>query len=145
LGQEPPTHFVGRPKAAEVSSIGVMPMASAPQMAVAHSQAFRDAAKWYNVYILVRRTNLKSLLHVGDPDCVAKRLDCKAKTAQNDYQHPRYGLKRVAGLVVDPTITGQAAFEGAKKYHAAIREWGKFAAAMLDPAIVTLEGQRPLT
>jgi hypothetical protein len=120
-------------------------MASTPQMTLAHSQAFRDAAKLYNVYILVRRTNLKSLLRVGDPHCVAKRLDCKAKTAQNDYQHPSFGLKSVAGLVVDPTITGQAAFEGTNKYGAAMREWGRFATAMLDPAILTLQGQRRLT
>jgi hypothetical protein len=123
----------------------MMPMASKPQMAEAHSQAFRDAAKRYKVYILVRRTNLKSLLLIRDPDCVAKRLDCKAKTAQNDYQHPKFGLKSVAGLVVDPTITGQAAFQGPNKYIAAIQEWGKFATVMLDPAILTMEGQRRLT
>lgn len=120
-------------------------MAAAPQMAEAHSQAFRDAARRYNVYILVRRTNLQSLSYIGDPNCVAKRLDCKAKTAQNNYQHPRFGPKKVAGLVVDPIVTGRAAFDGQKKYDSAIREWGKFASAMLDPAILTFEAQRRLT
>ena len=119
-------------------------MASAPQMSEACSKAFRDAAKLYSVYILVRRTNLKSLRYIGDPGCIAKRLDCKAKTAQNDYQHPRFGFKKVAGLVVDPTLTGRDAFDGPKKYDAATREWAKFT-SMLDPAISTLEGQRRLT
>jgi len=119
-------------------------MASAPQMSEACSKAFRDAAKLYDVYILVRRTNLKSLRYIGDPGCVAKRLDCKAKSAQNDYLHPRFGFKKVAGLVVDPTLAGRDAFGDPKKYDAAMREWAKFA-AMLDPAVSTLEGQRQLT
>jgi len=93
----------------------------------------------------VRRTNLKSLAHIGDKACVPKRLDCKAKTADRDYTHPKYGPKSVAGLVVDPTITGRDAFASDDKFAKAEAEWTKFAKEMLDEAVKTHEGQRKLT
>lgn len=126
-------------------------MAYVPQMTASQSQAFQDAAKRFNVYILVRRTNLRSLDYVGDSACVPKRLDCKAKTADSNYVHKLFGHKTVAGLVVDPTITGRDAFNSSKKYDSAIAEWKGdenrpgFVASMLDPGILTLDGQRKLT
>lgn len=120
-------------------------MAFMPQMKPAHAEAFKNAAKLYGVYILVRRTNLRSLDHIGDPACVPKRLDCKAKTATHDFHHPRFGYKRTAGLVVDPTIITRAAFSSDARYADALREWAGFAREMIDPAVATLEGQKRLT
>jgi hypothetical protein len=116
-----------------------------PQMRPEHAQAFREAARIFDVYILVRRTNLASLAHVGAADCVPKRLDCKAKTADQDYVHPQHGPKKVAGLVVDPTLTGPAAFATGKKHASALKEWAKFSATMLHPAMATPEGQKAKT
>ena len=111
----------------------------------AYQRAFSKAATWFKVYILVRRTNLMSLPYVGLPGFVAKRLDCKAKTADSHYVHPQFGPKTVAGLVVDPTITGPDAFLTQRKYEAALQEWRGFAATMLDPAVLTQAGQSGLT
>jgi hypothetical protein len=106
---------------------------------------FQAASRHFNVFILVRRTNLMSLKYVGDANCVPKRLDCKAKTADADYLHPKFGNKEVAGLVVDPTITGHGAFRSRRKYDSAIKEWSNFAARMLDPKVLSFEGQKALT
>ena len=110
-----------------------------------YRQAFSAAAKWFNVYILVRRTNQMSLQYVGKNGFVPKRLDCKPKTADSDYVHPQYGPKQTAGLVVDPTTTGRGAFNSSRKYDSAMLEWRGFAATMLDPAVLALEGQKKLT
>jgi len=106
---------------------------------------FREAARLYHVFIIVRRTNLMSLQHIGDSAYVPKRLDCKAKTADSNYTHPKYGMIQSAGLVVDPTIAGLTAFKSLWKYHDALKEWGKFSASMIDPAVAKFEGQRALT
>ena len=116
-----------------------------PPMKTSHVKAFRDAARIYNVFILVRRTNLASLQYIGDPAYVAKRLDCKAKTADINIVHPQHGVIECGGLVADPTITGPRAFNSEKKYASALDEWRKFAATMIHPAVATHEGQRRLT
>ena len=116
-----------------------------PQMKPQHALAFKKAAKLYGVHILVRRTNLASLQHIGDPMCVPKRLDCKAKTADADFVDAAYGPKSSAGLVVDPTIAGAKAFLTKRKYESACREWVRFAETMIDHRASTLAGQRALT
>jgi hypothetical protein len=108
-------------------------------------QAFKKAAQLYGVYVLVRRTNLASLRHIGDPMCVPKRLDCKAKTADADFVDPKYGPKDSAGLVVDPMIAGAGAFHTKKKYESATKKWKEFSEAMIDKRVATYEGQRALT
>lgn len=60
---------------------------------------FLEAARQFQVWILVRRTNRASLEYIARAGYVPKRIDCKAKTADIDI--PPYKL---AGLVVDPTI-----------------------------------------
>jgi len=60
---------------------------------------FLEAARKFQVWILVRRTNVASLQYIGKPGYMPKRIDCKAKTADVDI--PPY---RLAGLVVDPNI-----------------------------------------
>ncbi|NNM74719.1 hypothetical protein [Enterovirga aerilata] len=86
---------------------------------------FAEAARWFEVYILVRATNPHSLPYMSKEGYSAKRLDCKAKTADLDViLNGR--LYKTAGLVVDPNMVGFAAFKGGK--HAkAVEEWGKFA------------------
>ncbi|MGQ0483998.1 MAG: hypothetical protein ACT4SY_01390 [Hyphomicrobiales bacterium] len=116
-----------------------------PQMKATHARAFLGAAKLYDVYILVRRTNFMSLRYIGEPGFVAKRLDCKAKTADLDYLHPQHGVIECAGLVVDATIAGAAAYSKPEKYGSALSEWKGFADTMIRPEVRTLEGQRRLT
>jgi hypothetical protein len=115
------------------------------QMTPEQAKVFIAAAKLYGVYILVRRTNPASLERVSDPMCVPKRLDCKAKTADKDYVHPKFGPKRTAGLVVDPTVTGPFAFRTNAKYEEAMKQWADFSRHMLDPAVGSFENQRKLT
>ena len=84
-----------------------------------------EAAKFYDVYILVRRTNTESVQYIGRQGYRAKRLDCKAKTADFSVRIAE-GFKEVAGLVVDPTIEGfERAFKPGKLIEAK-EEWKKF-------------------
>lgn len=112
-------------------------------MSAAHAAVFRDAARHFRVFILVRQTNAASLDHIGKDYAVPKRLDCKAKTADCDVQTP-YGIKQTAGLVTDPEIVGAQAYNGGKLSKAMV-EWQRFSAAMIRPEVKTLEGQRALT
>lgn len=64
---------------------------------------FLEAARHFQCWILVRRTNVKSLPYVGRPGYSPKRIDCKAKTADQDV--PGYNT---AGLVVDPSLQPRA-------------------------------------
>ena len=64
---------------------------------------FLDAAAHFKVWILVRRTNPDSLRYVGLSGYTPKRIDCKAKTADNDI-----GKYKLAGLVVDPRVHPKA-------------------------------------
>jgi hypothetical protein len=65
--------------------------------------AFLEAARYFQVWILVRRTNVASLPYIGQPGYTPKRIDCKAKTAAFDV--PPFQL---AGLVVDPNLHERA-------------------------------------
>lgn len=120
-------------------------MAFLPHMQFAQAAVFKAAAEHFDVYILVRRANMMSLRYVGDPGCAPKRFDCKAKTADADYTAAGLGPKQTAGLVVDPTITGRAAFDTGEKYAKALAEWTGFVAKMLKPEIRTLAGQKAVT
>jgi hypothetical protein len=73
---------------------------------------FLEAARHFQCWILVRRTNRASLPYIGQARYTPKRIDCKAKTADRDV--PPYKL---AGLVVDPTIHPDA-FNPAKSQKA---------------------------
>jgi hypothetical protein len=89
------------------------------------SEVFAEAARWFGVYILVRATNPHSLPYMSMDGYSAKRLDCKAKTADLDViLNGR--IYKTAGLVTDPNVVGFAAYKGGK--HAkALEEWAKFA------------------
>jgi len=106
--------------------------------------ACREAAKFHQVYILVRRTNPKSIQYIGSPGYVAKRLDCKAKTADKPVTLSGGLQKEVAGLVVDPTLEGfHAAFKPGKLIEAQ-EEWRKFK-PLVAPAMLTADGKLAYT
>jgi hypothetical protein len=63
-----------------------------------------DAARRFELWILVRRLNPQSYRYIGLPGYSPKPIDCKAKTAKRDL-----GARRLAGLVVDPTMPGMDA------------------------------------
>lgn len=90
-------------------------------------RAFVDAAKFYRLFILLRRTNEASLPYIGKIGYAPKRLDCKAKTADLDVNIPGIGRKETAGLVVNPTLPGFAsAFKSTKKAQSAQETWRQF-------------------
>lgn len=71
--------------------------------------AFRDAAKHFSCWILVRAINPDSIGYLADPRYTPKPIDCKPKTADADV-----GGKNVAGLVIVPAVHGTTAFRGPK-------------------------------
>jgi hypothetical protein len=103
-------------------------------------EAFKAAAKRFKVWILVRRTNKESIKYIGQKEYVAKRLDCKAKTADTDANLPGGGKVETAGLVVDPTLPGfEKAFKPGK-HSEALKEWAGF-----KPLLYVPESRRPVT
>lgn len=80
---------------------------------------FRDAAKTYRLWILVRRINKSSMPYIGRAGYCPKRIDCKAKTASRDCDG-----HDLAGLVAVPGIHPQAFVPG-KLLHA-LRSWYRF-------------------
>lgn len=89
-----------------------------------HVRAFQEAARRWKVWILVRQSNPASRRYMGLPGYVAKRLDCKAKTAKRDV-----GPYKLAGLVADPTIHPNA-FAGRD----VSKEWRDFQPQLYKPA-----------
>lgn len=87
--------------------------------------AFREAAKRFRVWIIVRASNPAAKRYIGVNGYLPKRLDCKAKTADHDVTLPgASGKKKTAGLVVNPTIEGmQSAFEELERARGA---WNEF-------------------
>jgi hypothetical protein len=67
-------------------------------MRATDKQIFLDAARHFQVWILVRRTNPAAFEYIGRPGFYPKPIECKAKTADNDI-----GRYKLAGLVIDPT------------------------------------------
>src|SRR5580692_5097778 len=88
-------------------------------------KAFQDAAKRFNIWILLRASNPAGKQLIGLRGYVPKRIDCKAKTADSNVTLPDVpGLKKTAGLVVNPEIKGMlAAFKDPKDI---VKEWLKF-------------------
>lgn len=77
---------------------------------------FLKAARHFQSWILVRRTNPASLPYIGLPGYSPKRIDCKAKTADLDV--PPWKL---AGLVIDPNLHSNAFKPG--KVPKALEAW----------------------
>ena len=79
-------------------------------------QVFLNAARQFQVWILVRRTNPASLEYIGKPGFVPKPIHCKAKTADENL-----GRYRLAGLVIDPT--GREAAFKPERFADAVKCW----------------------
>ena len=75
-----------------------------------HRAAFFKVAKRLKAAIIVRQTNEASLVHIGKPYAVPKRIDCKPKTADYAITAPNGAQKKVAGLVVCPRVAGAEAY-----------------------------------
>jgi hypothetical protein len=88
-------------------------------MPLRHVEAFKRAAGYFKVWILVRRGNRESLRWIGKDGYIPKLLDCKAKTADRDFTG-----KECAGLVVSPILMPEAFTP--EKLHKALEEWPKF-------------------
>ena len=99
------------------------------------AKAFKDAARLFDCYILVRRSNPASREYIGRSGFTPKRLDAKFKTADFNIDH--MGLQRrlnLAGLVVNPLMDRefQKAFEP-KKFITACKIWRKEHASVVAP------------
>jgi hypothetical protein len=82
-------------------------MSASDYMRSTDVEVFRDAAKRYAVWILLRASNPAGKQYIGVHGFVPKRIDCKAKTADKDVPLPGVpGRKKMAGLVVNPEIEG---------------------------------------
>lgn len=93
-----------------------------------HDQAaFAYTAWWFNVHILVRRSNPETLRYIGVAGFRPKGPETKAKTAHLTYLSPvSRKPAQVAGLVCDPTQPGAAAAFHPEKLAGARKEWAKF-------------------
>lgn len=90
-------------------------------------KVFAKAAFHYSHIIAVRSTNMKSLRHIGEPGYVPKPSDCKPKTADLDsYLYETGSLVKCSGLVIDPTVFGDAAFNKPEKARKAKKVWTDF-------------------
>ena len=94
-------------------------------------RAFAYTAWWFDVYIIVRRSNAESIKYIGQPGFVPKGPETKVKTAQLDFRNPETGKTlKVAGLVVNPRAPGmRGAFRTDRKHASALKYWDEFAAA----------------
>jgi hypothetical protein len=91
--------------------------------------SFKAVAMIQKVYILVRRTNRLSIRWIGQPNYMAKPIDCKPKTADADIAGRAAGLNDLAcgGLVIDPTLPGmERAFKSRRKAEKAAACWQAF-------------------
>jgi len=89
--------------------------------------SFRLAAEKYNCYILVRRTNPKSVRYIDKSNCVPKPVNCKPKTAKNDVylMSDRTKISKCGGLVVKPQKVGPDAFNNANDFANSVNLWNK--------------------
>jgi hypothetical protein len=85
-------------------------------MRATDKQVFLDAARHFQVWILVRRTNRASLEYIGKAGFVPKPIHCKAKTADENL-----GRYMLAGLVIDPT--GREGAFKPERYQDAVKCW----------------------
>jgi hypothetical protein len=97
-----------------------------------HVPVFKEGARLFRVYILIRKTNSAAIDYMGRPGYSGKRIDCKWKTANRDV-----GPYKLAGLVASPLIHPHAfvdeSGQAGKKYQGALAEWHKHRESLLLP------------
>ena len=83
-------------------------------------QVFAEAARKFQVWLVVHQTNPASWKYIGLSHYFPKPITCKAKTAATNA-FPGTGMPRArydtAGLVVDPTVH-KGVFSGEKSIKA---------------------------
>lgn len=98
------------------------------------ARIFFEAAKEFNVWLVLRQTNRESLKYIGLSHYFPKPITCKAKTADLNPT-PGSGMPGAryvtAGLVVDPTVHGKI-FSGDKTGKQVVELWKKFKSEQLD-------------
>ncbi len=103
-------------------------------MRLGDATIFRDVARTYNSWVLVRRINQRSLRYIGRSGYTPKRIDCKPKTAILDTNG-----RQLAGLVVVPTLHLQA-FTRPKRQRA-VECWQRF---LVDCGVQPSHKARPV-
>ncbi|HTZ58670.1 MAG TPA: hypothetical protein VMB49_11255 [Acidobacteriaceae bacterium] len=98
------------------------------------ARIFFDAAKNFNVWLVLRQTNRESLKYIGLSRYFPKPITCKAKTADYDPA-PGTAATRIryttAGLVVDPTVHRNV-FSGGKTATQVVALWTNFKSEYLN-------------
>ena len=95
-------------------------------------RVFAEAAKKFQVWLVVRQTNPASWKYIGLSRYFPKPITCKAKTADIDALHGSGPRARydTAGLVVDPTIHKDVF--GGDKATKTLGLWNGFKSEYLD-------------
>jgi hypothetical protein len=89
-------------------------------------RAFLGVAEATQTVILLRSTNPASLQYIDATGYTPKPIDCKAKTAKENYWLDGYAVE-CAGLVADPNIVGSQAYDADKSsMDGPLKEWGHF-------------------
>jgi len=96
-------------------------------MRIQDQKVFREAARKFEVWIVVRQSNPRSEPYIGRGDCLPKPIECKAKTADVEVARGKY----TAGLVVSPEVHPRAFGPG--KLQDALKVWKEFALRRLHP------------
>ena len=97
-------------------------------------KVFAEAAKKFQVWIVLRQGNPASFKYIGLKNYFPKPITCKAKTADRNARATAATPGRIyyetSGLVVDPTIHKNL-FDG-KKSASALSIWNQFKLEYLD-------------
>jgi hypothetical protein len=99
-------------------------------------KAFHDEAASQKAYILLRKPNPAARKYIGKPGFAPKPVDCRLKTADQDFVHLKFGHNVTAGgLVVNPTLEGfDKAFKSKKSHAAAVKLWDEFRSHVAETA-----------
>jgi hypothetical protein len=98
------------------------------------ARIFFEAAKEFNVWLVLRQTNRASLKYVGLSTYYPKPITCKVKTADYDPLLGSGGQRAsyvTAGLVVDPTVHRNV-FSGGKTAPQLLSLWKEFESGQLE-------------
>jgi hypothetical protein len=118
----------------QLTSVVGLPKELNDYMPADHIQVLRETAHRLGLFILVRRTNPRSVKFFGLDGFVAKPVNCKPKTADNNITSIRCPEKKqqidlyshCAGLVVDPNKVGSKSFKSISRFNSAIEIWNDF-------------------
>lgn len=124
-----------RPHLEKLAASRLKPLDRSQQLKIRHKDlpVFESTAEIFDHIIIVRASNVHSLQYVGQKGFAPKPIDCKPKTADS-HVWLDHGQSYCAGLVVDPTLTGDKAFSDKRKEKAR-ESWREFLQAMSEREI----------